>query len=74
MTRATVVALLGMGFSSGQDATAQERVASAGPPKGSGSHDDLVALYREFRTFQQPAVVDGVADFGLVTPGSTSTS
>jgi hypothetical protein len=70
MTRAKVVALLGLGAlvalgsSCSRDATAEvSATPGAGPPSGSGTYDDLVALYREFRTFQEPAVVDRVADY-----------
>ena len=52
MTRAKVVALLGLGAlvalgsSCGRDATAGViATPGAGPPNGSGAYDDLVALY-----------------------------
>jgi len=35
----------------------------AGPPSGSGTYPDLLALYEEFGAFDQPEVVDGVADY-----------
>ena len=35
-------------------------LAAAAPAKG---HDSLVALFQEWRAFQQPKVVDGVPDY-----------
>jgi hypothetical protein len=36
----------------------------AGSPSGAGSrHEDLVALFGEWRAFQQPALVEGVPDY-----------
>ncbi|HTR02243.1 MAG TPA: DUF885 family protein [Thermoanaerobaculia bacterium] len=35
--------------------------SGATPP---GSHDDLVAFFRDWRAFQKPRVVDGVPDYG----------
>ena len=36
-------------------------LAAAAPSKG---YDSLVALFREWRSFQQPRIVDGVPDYG----------
>ena len=33
------------------------------PRQGGGSYDDLVALFRDWREFQQPRMVDGVPDY-----------
>ena len=56
--------LLGLGSGCSREATAEvSTIPTASPPSGSGTYDDLVALNREFRTFQRPAVIDGVADY-----------
>ena len=33
------------------------------PPAAGGTYDDLVALFKEFREFQKPQVVNGVPDY-----------
>lgn len=45
-------------------ACAPDEAANAtGAPQGPGNHDDLVALFREWREFEHPVLVDGVPDY-----------
>src|SRR5437762_5388596 len=41
----------------------QGRAASAPDARRSASYDDLIALFRDWRTFQKPQVADGVPDY-----------
>jgi hypothetical protein len=34
-------------------------------PRASGSYDDLLALFKDWRTFQRPKLVDGVPDYSV---------
>ncbi|RMB12076.1 DUF885 family protein [Eilatimonas milleporae] len=37
---------------------------AAGPPDGTGSYEDLVALFQEFREWKTPPKVNGLVDYG----------
>lgn len=39
----------------------------AGPPNGSGTYEQLVALYQEFREFQRPDSINGIVDYSATT-------
>ena len=41
--------------------------ATAAPPAASGSYEGLLALWKEFREFQKPRVIDGVPDYSAAT-------
>ncbi|NNF38732.1 MAG: DUF885 family protein [Gemmatimonadetes bacterium] len=43
---------------------AQTPEAMSGPPSGTGSYDDLLALHAEFRGLERFETVDGVTDYG----------
>jgi hypothetical protein len=44
---------------------APPRAPRAGQSPGSGRYDDLVQLFRDWRVFQTPKVIDGVADYSV---------
>ena len=49
-----------------QEAEQVATAAAAGAP-GSGSYDDLVTLFEEFRQLNEPGLVDGVPDYSPAT-------
>ncbi len=38
-----------------------------GPPNGTGTYEELVALFQGFREFQQPDTIDGIEDYSATT-------
>jgi hypothetical protein len=58
MTRRSLVCLLGLAAAATIAACAGRETAPA-----STSYDDLVTLFRDWRVFQQPQLVDGVPDY-----------
>jgi hypothetical protein len=39
----------------------------SGPPNGSGTYEEMVALYQEFRKFQRPDTINGIEDYSAAT-------
>jgi ABC-type glycerol-3-phosphate transport system substrate-binding protein len=47
-------------------AAQSEASAPVGPPDGTASYDELVALFAEFNAWKDPKPVDGVVDYSPV--------
>jgi hypothetical protein len=61
---AALIAGLALGLAACKSETpAPAAPSAAGAERGAGSYEGLLALWREFREFQKPRLVDGVPDY-----------
>ncbi len=66
-TGTAYLVLLALGCSAGSEPSPggsdTAATAVAAPPTGSGSHQDLVTLFEQWRAFERPTFTDGVPDY-----------